>query len=85
MFTTLQVAAACKAAAIKVLDIVESREPELEDDMVILTKQTHIQVGQNYLCLVRENEDKSFSWLHETESLPNMIYFIRSQLMLGKL
>jgi hypothetical protein len=84
MFTSLQVATACLKAGFKVLEIEDVNDGEQTDGSVQLTPNTHIQVGEYYLCLVKET-DGSFEWLHETQSLTNMIYFIRSQLILGKL
>jgi len=77
MYTALQVSTACRKAGFKVLDVEEGNEAEQTDGIVQLTPYTHIQVGCHYLCLVKEDDGK-FEWLHETESLANMIYFIRT-------
>ena len=85
MFDAVGVMSAIKGAGIKVLDYSEGDDNDCVDGSVILTKATHVQVGPTYLCLVKETSDGCFEWLHQTQSLENMIYFIRTYLMQGKI
>lgn len=81
MFDVNGVMAAIKAAGIRVIDYAEGDNNEGVDGKVQLNDVTHVQVGSTYLCLVKETRDGRFEWMHETNSLPNMIYFIRSAII----
>jgi hypothetical protein len=84
MFTALSVAQELKKNNIKFKGFMDHEDDQVDGE-VMLTEKTHTQVGETYLYLVTERGSEIFEYLHETTSLQNMIYFIKSSLANGKI
>ena len=53
---------------------------EVEDASIELTPTLHIQMGQAYVCLVRENPDGTFQWLYNGNVYKALLTAIRREL-----
>ena len=74
-----QVAQFLRDSDVVVKKIMVSNDPQVEDDAIILTNGYHVSVGPDYISLVKENDDETFTFFDHVDE-NNLVPEIKSRI-----